>query len=180
MKQKQCMQAAEISVVCSTAHYVYNLYKEKNFDKSNKTQEEKNMGAWGTNLYQNDVAGDIKQDYISKQKAGKSEEQALEEVIREDSSYFEDDDDKYDAWFALADTMWKYGRLTEEVKQKALSLIEEEKDSGRWETPKDIKKRQKVLEDLSGKLQSEQPPKKRISVHKPFVPRCQCRLRGTT
>ena len=131
------------------------------------------MGAWGTGIYQNDVAEDIKHDYINKQKAGKSEETALKEVLYENKVIFEDEDDKYGAWCALADTMWKYGRLTEEIKRKALEVIEEEKNciEERWNSRKDIAKRMQVLSNLKEQLISEQPSKKRISVHKPFIPK---------
>lgn len=129
------------------------------------------MGAWGTGLYQDDVADDIKNDYINKQKAGKSEEVALKEILDENDAVFEEDDDKYAAWFALADTMWKYGRLTEEVKQKALEVVEEEKNciEERWQDRKDVLKRMQVLSNLREQLVSEQPIKKRISVHKPYI-----------
>lgn len=131
------------------------------------------MGAWGTGIYQDDVAEDIKSSYINKQKAGKDAGTALKEVLEENSAELEDDDDRYGAWMALADTMWKYGRLTEEVKEKAAGLIEEEKShmEERWYSKSDIRKRLQVLDKLKERLESEQPPAKRIPVHKPFVPR---------
>ena len=127
------------------------------------------MGAWGTNLYQNDVAGDIKDSYINKQRAGKNSQEALRELMEEDRVLFEDDDDKYSAWFALADVMWKYGHLTEEVKNRALELIESEPVEEIWVNKKEIKSRKAVLEKLKDKLLSELPPYKKIPVHKPFI-----------
>ena len=127
------------------------------------------MGAWGTNLYQNDVAGDIKESYINKQRAGKTSQEALRELMEEDRVLFEDDDDKYSAWFALADVMWKYGHLTEEVKNRALELIESEPVEEIWVNKKEIKSRKAVLEKLKDKLPSELPPYKKIPVHKPFI-----------
>ena len=127
------------------------------------------MGAWGTNLYQNDVAGDIKESYINKQRAGKTSQEALRELMEEEKVLFEDDDDKYSAWFALADVMWKYGHLTEEVKNRALELIESEPVEEIWVNKKEIKSRKAVLEKLKDKLLSELPPYKKIPVHKPFI-----------
>ena len=127
------------------------------------------MGAWGTNLYQNDVAGDIKDSYINKQRAGKNSQEALRELMEEDRVLFEDDDDKYSAWFALADVMWKYGHLTEPVKNRALELIESEPVEEIWVNKKEIKSRKAVLEKLKDKLLSELPPYKKIPVHKPFI-----------
>ena len=126
------------------------------------------MGAWGTKLYQNDTGSEIKDEYIQKRKAGKPTEIALAEVLEENEDYFTDDDDKYDSWFALADTLWKYGVLTEEVKKTALQLIEKEPKE-RWETEKQINARKKVLEELRERLLSEMPPVKKVSVHKPYV-----------
>ena len=126
------------------------------------------MGAWGIKLYQNDIGSEIKDNYIQKRKAGKTTEEALQEVLEENASYFDDEDDKYDSWFALADTLWKHGVLPEEVKKKALELIEEEPQE-RWETEKQWKAREKVLVDLKQQLLSEMPPVKKVSVHKPYV-----------
>ena len=38
------------------------------------------MGTWEVGIYQNDLSADVKDDYISKLKAGKSDEQALAEM----------------------------------------------------------------------------------------------------
>ena len=81
------------------------------------------MGSWGTGLYSNDMGDDVKDEYLSKLKAGKSDEETLTEMLECYKEEMADDDDKYDIWFALADTMWKKGRLTDEVKSKALELI---------------------------------------------------------
>ena len=127
------------------------------------------MGAWGTKLYQNDIASDIKESYINKQRAGRTAEEALRELMEENQADFEDDDDKYHAWYALADVMWKYGHLTEEIKGRVLKLIENEPVEELWVNPKEIKSRTAVLEGLKHKLMSELPPYKKIAVHKPFI-----------
>ncbi len=77
----------------------------------------------------------------------------------------EDEDDEPLFWFALADTQWKYGRLLDEVKKEALKHIELGKNLLRWkeENPKQYSKRKKVLEELKKKLESPQPPEKKVS-----------------
>ncbi len=127
------------------------------------------MGAWGTKIYQNDTGSDVKDDYKNKLKAGKTEEETLKEILEEYEDYITDSDDRYDFWFALADTMWSFGRLTNPVKEKALELIELEGKEGRWETEKEQKARNLVLEELKHKLLSDMPAPKKISVYKPFV-----------
>ena len=69
------------------------------------------MGNWGTGLYSNDLGEDVKDEYLSKLKGGKSDEETLAEIFQFYKEEMEDDDDQYDVWFALADTMWKRGRL---------------------------------------------------------------------
>lgn len=127
------------------------------------------MGAWETGLYQNDVSLDVRDDYISKLKSGKSDEEALREILQEYSEEFEDVDCKYDAYLGLADTLWKKGRLTDEIKTKALEMIEEDRISERWESDQIRKARGKVLDKLEQKLNSQMPERKKIAIHKPYV-----------
>lgn len=126
------------------------------------------MGTWGTGIFQNDVADDVKTDYINKLKMGKSDEDALSEIISENSDFLNDPEDSLDFWFSLASILFDYGRLTEKVKCQAISLLESDKDSGRW-TEKENKKRKIELEKLKTKMHSEIPPRKKVAVTKKFV-----------
>ncbi|MDE6626722.1 MAG: hypothetical protein K2K56_10210 [Lachnospiraceae bacterium] len=127
------------------------------------------MGTWGTGIYQNDVSEDVKDDYIAKLKAGKSDEDALQELLHEYKNESEDIDCKCDFFLGLADTLWKKGRLTKEIKVRALELIEEDRLSERWESEKIRKEREKVLNKLEEKLNSQMPERKKVSVHRPYV-----------
>lgn len=127
------------------------------------------MGAWGTGLYQNDLSADVKGDYLGKLKAGKTDEEALQEMMEEYRDDMEDIDCKYDFFLSLADTLWKMGRLTETVKLKAFEMMEEEKISGRWESEKLIKERNRILDKLKEELNSPMPERKKVSVHKPYI-----------
>lgn len=127
------------------------------------------MGTWGTGLYQNDTSADVKGDYISKLKAGKSDEEALAEILIEYKEEQEDVDCKYDFFLGLADVLWEKGRLTEEIKKTALSLLEEDKVAERWNPKKSRKARIAVLDKLEKKLNSEMSPRKKISIHKPYI-----------
>lgn len=127
------------------------------------------MGAWGTGIYQNDVGDEVKDDYISKLKGGKSDEDALSEILEEYQNELLDDEEKCDVIFALADVMWKKGRLTEDIKEKALEYIEYDLQLDRWETQGELKKRNKVLEKLKNQIISKMPERKKIPIHKPVV-----------
>ncbi|MCM1499472.1 MAG: hypothetical protein NC124_13475 [Clostridium sp.] len=127
------------------------------------------MGTWGTGLYQNDTSADVKDDYISKLKAGKSDEEALAEILTEYKEEQEDIDCKYDFFLGLADVLWEKGRLTEEIKETALRFLEEDKEAERWDSKKSRKARIAVLDKLEKKLNSEMPPRKKVSIHKPYI-----------
>lgn len=126
------------------------------------------MGTWGTGLFQNDLSEDVRDDYIGKLKGGKSDEEALREILSEYKTSIWDFDEKYDFYIGLADTLWKKGRLTEEVKNKTLEIIEEEKISERWQSDKLKKERIKVLDKFKEKLLSPMPERKKVSIHKPY------------
>lgn len=121
------------------------------------------MGVWGVNLYQDDVACDVKDEYINWLRVGYSNVDATNTIIENNMDFIEDEEDGPIFWFALADTQWRYGRLFDEIKEVALEYINSEVDLKRWEDdPKDYRKRKKVLEDLATKLKSPQPPEKKV------------------
>lgn len=126
------------------------------------------MGTWGTGIYQNDVAGDVKDYYIGSLKSGISDDEALQLLLYEFENEINDPDDSLDFFFALADTMWKKGRLTEEIKNKALNNIEVDLNSWKWETKTEHRQRAKKLEDLRKKLESPMPERKKLPIHKPY------------
>ena len=77
------------------------------------------MGTWGTGIFQNDVADNVKTVYVSKLKIGKSDEEAVEELIAENTELLSDNEDTLDFWLALSSVMYDHGRLNEKVKSKA-------------------------------------------------------------
>lgn len=122
------------------------------------------MGAWGPGLYQDDVTCDIKEEYVNWLKIGKTNEEAMAEMIVRNEDCIEDVEEGPLFWFALADTQWKYGRLHPDVKEIAIEYIKSGVDLERWkENKKMYPKRKKVLSDLEKKLSSPQPPEKKVS-----------------
>lgn len=78
--------------------------------------------------------------------------------------FIEDVEDGPLFWFALADVQWKYGRLLSEVKEKALKYIASGDDLERWkENKKQYEKRKQELRELEVRLNSHQPPEKKIT-----------------
>ena len=124
------------------------------------------MGAWGTGLYQDDTAMEVRDYYQELLKKGISNEESLECVLEAFEDALEDADDAPPFWFGLADTQWKLGRLTDEVRAQALALLTSGADLGRWEDATKGQKnaRKKVLQALEERLRSPQPPEKKIRV----------------
>jgi hypothetical protein len=121
------------------------------------------MGTWGTAIFSDDLALDIKLKFRNKISSGKTPREATKELLEEYNEEVNDFDESSVFWFALASTQWSLGRLLENVKQKALEIIENGQDIERWnENKKDFNKRVKVLEKLKYQLQSEQPEPKKI------------------
>lgn len=122
------------------------------------------MGAWGTSLYANDAASDIRNDYIDKLKCGKTNEEAIKELVEENNQIMGDTEEEPLFWFALADTQWEYGRLMPEVKEKALFYLAQGKELERWNESggKKINDWKKKLNVLMEKLKSPQPPEKKV------------------
>lgn len=134
------------------------------------------MGAWGTSLYANDSACDIRGDYVDKLKRGKTNEEATKELIDANMDIIGDTEEEPLFWFALADTQWNYGRLLPEVKEKALIYLLQDKESERWieSGQKQFNSWKNTLETLKEKLESPQPPVKKVSKYRLY--RCKWNL----
>lgn len=126
------------------------------------------MGTWGTKLYQDDLAEEIRDIYKDQLKRGKTGEQITKELLLEYQETLLDTDDAPIFWFSLADTQWELGRLEDMVKRNALYHIQDGSNLKRWEMEdsKNAPKREKVLADLKEKLLTPQPLEKKISLHK--------------
>lgn len=126
------------------------------------------MGTWGTAIFSDDLASDIKSEFRNKIGFGKTSIEATEELLIDYSEEIKDSDESSVFWLSLALTQWNIGRLLENVKEKALEAIENGQDLEKWkDDEKSFKKRKLVLEKLKEKLLSEQPKQKKIA--KPFI-----------
>lgn len=128
------------------------------------------MGTWGVGIFQNDVALEVKDSYIKKLQVGKSNNEAYIETFNELNEMVADPDDKIDFWLAIASLMYDYGRLTPDVKNKALEIINSKNDEERWDS-KDKKKRNHIIESLKEKLLSQQPEEVKVKVVKKRTPK---------
>ena len=127
------------------------------------------MGSWGTGISGNDTAMDLRSEYQAAFYYF-DVETALEKIdtyVRDEGFDESDEGEWCDYYYSLADFMWKKGILTEDVKNRALSMIDSGFGLDIWEeTGKAaLKERKKVLEKFREKLCSEQPAKKKIKIN---------------
>jgi hypothetical protein len=120
------------------------------------------MGAWGTSLFADDNAGDLREDYRDLIGEGLSGPQATDRLVED---WAPEANDAYYAatfWLALAVTQWKCGRLEERVKQRALQAVADGSALAPWQGSKDERKRRAILETLRLQIASPQPPVSKI------------------
>lgn len=115
--------------------------------------EIKNMGIWGSELYQNDISLDVKEQFEEMFFKGKTVQDITKQLIDDFESIMGNPDEEPLFWFALADTQWNLGVLLPKVKEQTLRLIEKN------QMPSVVIKEQwkKVLYDLQNKLTSPLP-----------------------
>lgn len=136
------------------------------------------MGAWSTSINGNDTAEDLRDEYtvafwrydvdtaVSK----------LDAYVKSEGIDESDPIAWCDYVYSLADFMWRKGILTEEIKQKALTMIETGFGLEAWKESgeKILRERIKVLTAFREKLLSPLPPKKKIkpNVHTESIFHC--------
>jgi hypothetical protein len=128
------------------------------------------MGAWGTSIFSDDNAADLREDYRDLIGNGLSGSEATDRLIEE---WQPDGNDGYFVatfWLALALTQWKCGRLEERVKARALAAILDGSAIEPWREGKTEKKRRAVLDKVLAQLQSPQPALTKIKRRVP----CSC------
>jgi hypothetical protein len=126
------------------------------------------MGAWGTAIFSDDFALDVKGEYQTLLAFGTPEDKAFNLTKK----YFfnegiEGTEDEPVFWLAIASIQQRYGILSAEVKEAAIHYIDGGSAMQIWEesaSQKDIKKRKQVLDNLK-KLLIDSP------LHKKKVPK---------
>lgn len=124
------------------------------------------MGAWSTSITGSDTARDLISEYSAVFfKYGVEEAvQRIDHYVRVHICDETDEEEWCDYFYSLADFMWKKGVLTEEIRQRAIRMIDSGFGLGLWaeEGPKTLASRQKKLTEFREKLLSPMPPRKKI------------------
>lgn len=128
------------------------------------------MGTWGTGIYSNDVAEDVREAckdifaYYDIDEGNQELFRHFHEILEQDFI----DNDYVSFWYSLADWQWKHGMLNDFVKEKSLILLESYAGIEEWNelgNGADINKRKKVLDLLKKQLQTPQPVQKKPKVN---------------
>lgn len=134
------------------------------------------MGTWNYGIFDNDVAQDIKEEYIGLLKRGMNSTEATKMVIFRNQDIIDDVDEAPVFWLVLADVQWEYGILENAVKNTALNYLNSADFLEQWKcvNSKIATKRKEALLSLKEKLLSANPSPKKISIPKLY--RCQWKL----
>jgi hypothetical protein len=127
------------------------------------------MGSWGTALYSNDTSSDVR-DLCNEVYPLVGIEEGTKLILQEYADLVDSDmmdNDYADFWFALADWQWKHGILTDEIKSKAIALLEAHTGLDEW-AGADQKKRLSVMDKLLDQLKTPQPE---IKIPKAQIPK---------
>lgn len=133
------------------------------------------MGAWGTGIFSNDIACDVRSAYEEILSYWNDADEAERRVIADFELNQDHPEEDNDAWLALAATEWQCGRkVSERVRMIACALIANPIDMENWNGNNEKKQRLKVLNELRCKLDCPLPTPKRFK--KRSVVRCPWKI----
>lgn len=120
------------------------------------------MGTWGTALYSDDLAADVRDDFKDLIGEGRTAEEALERLLADYEELVRDPDEGAVFWLAVADTAWRLGRPLPRATAEAIGVIKSGQDLERWESLAEKKKRSTVLIQLEERLRTDAPPPRKV------------------
>ncbi|MDO7869562.1 hypothetical protein [Nocardioides jiangxiensis] len=120
------------------------------------------MGAWGPAIFSDDTACDIRGDYRELLEDQVPDDEATRRTIEGYAHLGEDE--KHVLWLALAAAQSGLGRLDDDVKARALEVIDGGLGLELWEEagPRELDQRKAVLAKLRAQLTGEQPARKAV------------------
>ena len=82
------------------------------------------MGAWGTAIFADDTASDVRDEWRDAILDELSPEDATQRLLESFAEYLEDAETESVFWMALAAAQMETGRLLPEVRDRALAIID--------------------------------------------------------
>jgi len=122
------------------------------------------MGTWGPGLWADDTAVDVRSSYREALEDGFADDEATSRILEMFASDVADMDAPGVVWLALGMAQSSVGRLTDRVRERAITVIDSGSDLARWNEAdaKTRSKRAAVLDDVRDVLLGPQPDRKRI------------------
>jgi hypothetical protein len=118
------------------------------------------MGAWGTGIFADDEAADLRSEYRTFLADAQSDEGATDAAIATYDASFEQLSETTAFWLALALMQWRLGRLDPRVKEAALRIIDDGLDLAKWEGSPDKNQRAIALRKARKTIVAPPPPAK--------------------
>lgn len=120
------------------------------------------MGVWGTALFSDDIACDIRDHYRELLEDGVEDGVAILQTVDKYRAYLEEHDGI--ALLAFAVTQSKLGRLDPDIRDRALAVLDRGADLETWErdNPRLLARRRAVLDKARAQLTDQQPPRRRL------------------
>jgi Domain of unknown function (DUF4259) len=120
------------------------------------------LGVWGTGLFSDDTACDIRNYYRELLEESVEDSAATRQTLEQFEPYLQEPDGV--ALIAFAVTPSTVGRLEADVRDRALAIIDAGADLAEWEreNPKLLSKRRAVLEKARAQLTGPQPARRRL------------------
>jgi hypothetical protein len=118
------------------------------------------VGTWGTGVFSNDTAADVREDFRDLVAGGLDAATATSRLAAEFGLGVDADVDN-DFWLAMAVTQHRLGRITQVAVENAIRVVDDPSELERWANA-DRRKRQAVLTKVRETLQQPVPPPKRV------------------
>lgn len=117
------------------------------------------MGAWGTNIKENDTTADIYADFFDLYNEGQTATDISTKLLKDNKELINNPDDCNNFWFALALAQWETKSLDVKVFEKVKQIIESGNDIKVWKEldaeENDLSKRKIALENFLVKIETE-------------------------
>ncbi len=121
------------------------------------------MGTWGTGIFADDNAADLREDFRDMIARGISGPEATDRLIEQWHPLSAEPEFAAMFWLGLAVTQWKCGRLEDRVKTNALKAITDGSALSAWRGSRFEANRRSVLEAARRQLESPQPRARSIA-----------------
>jgi hypothetical protein len=112
------------------------------------------VGAWGPGVFQNDDAADLRDDWRGLIGVGFDPREVGRRLI--DEFGLSENPDHAPSWLALADLLWRAGRLAPDTKRRALTILRDGIALEGWDGAP-LRARKRALGELEARLRSPMP-----------------------